>query len=138
MKSPPHADFDPGRKKHFPEIPFEKGCKWPLEAVLSSLGGGAERRPRSNPPPLLDLRNRTSLFLVRLRWSGTDLEAGFVVYAENGPRKVFGVSLGDRMCAPHGISQIPGASGRGTPVAPPAAAHAALRRLVGGGEVACE
>ena len=75
---------------------------------------------------------------MRLRRSGTDLEAGFVIYAENGPRKVFGVSLGVRMSAPYGISQIPGASGRGTPVAPPAAAHAPLRRPVGGGEVACE
>ena len=78
------------------------------------------------------------LILVRLRWPGTDLEAGFVIYAENGPRKVFGVSLGVRMSTPNGISQIPGASGRGTPVAPPAAAHAPLRRPVGGGEVACE
>ena len=89
-------------------------------------------------PAHLDLRNRTSLFLVRLRWSGAVLEAGFVIYAENGPNEVFGVSLGVRMCAPYGISQISGAPGRGTPVAPPAAAHAPLRRPVGGGEVACE
>ena len=75
---------------------------------------------------------------MRLRWSGTDLEAGFAIYAENGPRKVFGMSLGVRMSEHHEISQIPGASGRGTPVAPPAATHAPLRRPVGGGEVACE
>ena len=96
---------------------------------------GRERIPRPSRPLKSDFT-----FLVRLRWPGTDLEAGFVIYAENGPRKVFGVSLslGVRMSEPNGISQIPGASGRGTPVAPPAAAHAPLRRPVGGGEVACE
>ena len=61
-----------------------------------------------------------------------------MIYAINDRREVFGVSLGVRMSKPHGISQIPGASGRGTPVARPAAAHAPLRRPVGGGEVACE
>ena len=74
-----------------------------------------------------------------MRWSGTNLETGFVIYAENGPRKLFGISLGVRMSTDYDISQVPGASGRGTPVAQPAAAHAPLRRPVGSvGEVACE
>ena len=108
-----------------------------LSPALSSLGGGSKRRPKYSPRPSRPLKSDFT-FLVRLRWSGTDLEAGFVIYAENGPREVFGVSLGVRMSTPYDISQIPGASGRGTPVAPPAAAHAPLRRPVGGGEVACE
>ena len=55
-----------------------------------------------------------------------------MIYVENGRRQVCGMSLGVRMSTPHGISQIPGASGRGTPVAPPAATHTPLRRPVGG------
>ena len=94
---------------------------------------GRERNPRPSRP----LKSNFTC-LVRLHWPGTDLEAGFVIYAVNGPRKVFGVSLGVRMSTPFDLSQILGASVRGTPVAPPAAAHAALRRPVGGGEVACE
>ena len=52
---------------------------------------------------------------MHLRWPGTDFKAGFVIYAENGPREVFGVSLGVRMSTHYEISQV---SGRGTPVVP--------------------
>ena len=49
-----------------------------------------------------------SPFCGYLRWFGTDLEAGFVIYAENGPRAVFGVSLGVRKCEFYESPQIPG------------------------------
>ena len=94
---------------------------------------GRERNPRPSRP----LKSNFT-FLVRLHWPGTDLEAGFVIYAVNGPREVFGMSLGVWMCTPYGISQIPGASGCGTPVVLPAATHAPLHQAVGSGEVACE
>ena len=43
-----------------------------------------------------------------LRWFGTDLEAGFVIYAENDPKAVFGVSLGVWKRASYATPQIPG------------------------------
>ena len=42
--------------------------------------------------------NQLFSFRGFLRWFGTDLEAGFVIYAENDPKAVFGVSLGVRKC----------------------------------------
>lgn len=128
----------PRSQKAFPPQTLLGACQGcPSIAALSSLGGDPERGPRKNTPPISTSEIGLH-FLVRLRWSGTDLEARFVIYAESGPGEVFGMSLGVRMCTPYGISQTPRAPGRGTPVAPPAAAHAPLRRPVGGGEVACE
>ena len=75
---------------------------------------------------------------VCLRWFGTDLEVGFVIYVKNGPRGVFGMSPGVRMCTHYDLSQIPRSPERGAATALPAAAHAPLHRPVGGGEVACE
>ena len=42
--------------------------------------------PPNSPPP-----NHLFSFCDFLRWFGTDLEAGFVIYAENDPKAVFGV-----------------------------------------------
>ena len=44
--------------------------------------------------PLKKLPKSFFSFCDVLRWFGTDLEAGFVIYAENDPKPVFGVSLG--------------------------------------------
>ena len=52
--------------------------------------------------------NQLFSFRDFLRWFGTDLEAGFVIYAENDPKAVFGVSLGVWKCTSYETPQIPG------------------------------
>jgi hypothetical protein len=52
--------------------------------------------------------NQCFSFCDFLRWFGTDLEAGFVIYAENDPKAVFGVSLGVRKCTSYGSPRVLG------------------------------